>query len=159
MQELSNVVGAVIEAPRYTNVHPRVDEDFVSPERRELWLRTPTGAERRFVIHSRELPARTSHLVLMVLQGDAVVGLFNLSMMQGINYLRTEPWRWLDGSDIVMLLAAMGVSTVLWLGNGLVFGGLAAFVVLAVRRVWLRVLLMRRVDRVLGSVDELFGAQ
>lgn len=58
--------GQVVDLRRHVNVHLRHLRPFAPTDRYELWLRAPDGAERKFTLHTREMPARRGHELSLV---------------------------------------------------------------------------------------------
>lgn len=90
------VSGQVAEVQRFINVPMRWCEQYPARERRELWLTTTEGMDMKFVVHSRQMPARRGHEVIALLLGDDLVALHSLSTGTQVNYLRSDPsllWR------------------------------------------------------------------
>ncbi len=85
------VSGHVVEVQRFINVPMRWCEQYPARERRELWLTTTDGMDMKFVIHSRQMPARRGHEVIALLLGDDLVALHSLSTGTQANYLRSDP--------------------------------------------------------------------
>jgi hypothetical protein len=155
MNPLTVVRGTIVETQRFINVPLRMWERYPARERREVWLREADGQERKWVIHTRVLPARRGHRVVLLLEGDWVVGLFNATTGADVNYPRTDPPFLLRGFDLLLGLAlAVGVPA--WLGDA----GLALLpptvvlyvIVAACGRVLSRWRLRRQVDKTLAEV-------
>lgn len=85
------VSGQVAEVQRFINVPMRWCEQYPARERRELWLTTADGMDMKFVVHSRQMPARRGHEVIALLLGDDLVALHSLSTGTQVNYLRSDP--------------------------------------------------------------------
>jgi hypothetical protein len=109
MPELHAFHGHVVDLRRHVNVHLRHLRPFAPTERYELWLRAPDGSERKFTLHTREMPARRGHELSLVTTTDRrprVLGLANWTTIDGINYARSEPSGLVQGFDGVWLVAA-----------------------------------------------------
>jgi hypothetical protein len=152
---LTIVTGVLLETQRFINVPMRFGERYLARERRELWVRERDGRERKWVIHTRVLPARRGHRIVLLVRGDWVVGLFNASTGVTVNYPRADPPFLLRGCDLLVVLAAA-----LILPGALGAAGLALLLPAAVlylvvaacgRFVW-RWPLGRRVDEALAEV-------
>jgi hypothetical protein len=151
--DFTSIVGMVVEEVRLTNV-TRWRPASRSPERREVWLRTLSGGEFQYVIHSRSFPARRGHRVMLLLDGMTVLALFNISTSDLVNYTRVEAastCRWRDqlpamtlGLGAAFIWDAPPVQMALM---GLWAGG-AMWVIRLVQR-WR---LQNRVDDVLASL-------
>lgn len=117
MNPLTVVSGTIVETQRFINVPLRMWERYLARERREVWLREADGQERKWVIHTRVLPARRGHRVVLLLWGDWVVGLFNATTGADVNHARTDPPFLLRGFDLLAGLA-LAVGLPAWLGDG-----------------------------------------
>jgi hypothetical protein len=113
MARLTIIAGTIIETQRYINVPMRFGERYPARERREVWLRSPDGRESKWIIHTRILPARRGHRVVLVVRKSWVVGLVNVSTGGGVNYPRIDPPFLLRGFD---LLAIAGLAIALPVG-------------------------------------------
>jgi len=155
MARLTIVAGIVLETQRYINVPMRFGERYLARERREVWLRGSDGRESRWIIHTRELPARRGHQVVLVVRKQWVVGLVNISTGADINYPCVDP---------PFLLRAFDLFTIIGIAIALPIGLRAAGFVLLLpagvfylvsaicaRIVW-RWRLRRRVDK---AIDEI----
>ena len=58
--------GFVMEAQRFINPQNRWVRTPEHPERRELWMRTTSDQECKFIIHSPWLPARKGRRVAVL---------------------------------------------------------------------------------------------
>ena len=126
MPELQTFHGHVVDLRRHVNVHLRHLRPFAPSDRYELWLRAPDGAERKFTLHTREMPARRGHELSLVATSHRrprVLGLANWTTIDGVNYARSEPPGLVQGFDCVWLIAAF-VSMTAGLGDA----GMALFV-------------------------------
>lgn len=115
------VSGELTEVQRFINVPMRWCEQYPARERRELWVSTPEGQDVKIVVHSRYLPARRGHDVDALLLGDELVGLFNRSTGEGINFVRTDPpllWRRCDAAVVVGAPAPASPATCFRPGRG-----------------------------------------
>jgi hypothetical protein len=74
MPRLTVVAGTVIETQRFINVPMRFGERYLARERREVWLRENDGRESKWIIHTRALPARRGHRVVLLARGQWIVG-------------------------------------------------------------------------------------
>lgn len=89
-----------------------------SRERWELWIQT-AQAERKIVIHSRDLPVRRGHRIKVALDGEIPVALVNSTTGDMLNIVRSNPPAHFLGRDVVppimtlfasLLVAAVGRS-------------------------------------------------
>ena len=156
MARLTIVAGTIIETQRYINVPMRFGERYLARERREVWLRGPDGRESKWVIHTRMLPARRGHRVVLVVRKTWVVGLVNVSTGAGVNYPRIDPPFLLRGFDV---FAIAGLAIALFVGlraAGFVLLLPSAVVYLALAicaRLMLRWRLRRQVDKAIEQVQ------
>lgn len=110
MHELPTFHGHVVDLRRHVNVHSRHLRPFAPTERYELRLRAPDGAERKFTLHTREMPARRGHelsLVTTTHRRPRVLGLANWTTIDGVNYARSEPSALVRGLDGVWLVVSL----------------------------------------------------
>ena len=103
---LTIVTGVLLETQRFINVPMRFGERYLARERRELWVRERDGHERKWVIHTRVLPARRGHRIVLLVRGDWVVGLLNASTGMTVNFQRADPPFLLRGCDLLFVLAS-----------------------------------------------------
>lgn len=151
------VSGHVAEVQRFINVPMRWCEQYPARERRELWLTTTDGMDTKFVVHSRQMPARRGHVVIALLLGDDLVGLHNLSTGKQVNYLRSDPpllWRRCDsvaaGAAVALGLGAFAMTgwPILLLSLLVTFVGVP--VIALIRLAW-RCRARPRVDRAMAE--------
>src|SRR5262249_55930242 len=115
------------------------------------WLRGPDGRESKWIIHTRVLPARRGHRVVLVIRKTWVAGLVNVSTSAGVNYPRIDPPFLLRGFDLLAIvglaiaspIGAGAAGVVLLLPAGVVYMTIAICIRLALR--WR---LRRNVDEV-----------
>ena len=155
MARLTIIAGTIIETQRYINVPMRFGERYLARERREVWLRGADGREDKWVIHTRVLPARCGHRVVLVVRKTWVVGLVNVSTGASVNYPRIDPPFLLRGFDV---FAIAGLAIALPVGlraAGFVLLLPSAFIYLALA-VCLRLIsrwrLRRQVDKAIEQV-------
>jgi len=117
MARLTIVAGTIIETQRYINVPMRFGERYLARERREVWLRGPDGRESKWIIHTRVLPARRGHRVVLVVRRQWVVGLVNASTGADVNYPRIDPPFLLRGFDLLAIVA-LAIALPIGLGWG-----------------------------------------
>lgn len=94
MATLQAIHGRLIDLRRYTNVHLTHGRRPLGPtERYELWIKPSEGAEQKFTVNTRNLPARRGHeisLIVTTQKVPQVLGLANWSILDGVNYARSE---------------------------------------------------------------------
>jgi hypothetical protein len=155
MKSLTVVSGTIVETQRFINVPLRVWERYLARERREVWLREADGQECKWIIHTRVLPARRGHRVVLLLRGDWVVGLFNASTGADVNYPCADPPFLLCGVDLLAVLA-LSIGPPAWLrdaGFALLPPAIALYFIFAVcARTLSRWRLRRQVDKTLAEV-------
>ena len=156
MRPLTFVTGMLLETQRYINVPMRFGERYVARERREIWLREADGQERKWIIHTRVLPARRGHRVVLLVRGDWVVGLFNASTGADVNYPRTDPALLLRGFDLFAILS-LAIGLPVWLcaaGFALLTPTVIMYLILAIfgRAFW-RWRQRRQVDKALAEIQ------
>lgn len=117
MARLTVVFGRVVETQRFINVPMRLGERYLARERREVWLCGPDGRESKWIIHTRVLPARRGHRVVLVVRKTWVIGLVNVSTGASVNYPRIDSPFLLRGFD---LLAIAWLAVALPVGLGAV---------------------------------------
>ncbi len=77
------VKGQVTDVHRFINVPMRWCEQYPARERRELWIARSQGDEMKLVVHTRFMPARRGHQVLVVLHRKRVGGGANPPLFGG----------------------------------------------------------------------------
>ena len=150
---LQAVHGRIDELRGHTNVHSNRRCALGPTDRYELWIKPPDGAERKFTVNTRHMPARRGHEVSMIIavhKVPRVLALANWSTIDGVNYARTDAPSLVRALDFIVLPCA-------FLAMGIEFGdiGMVAFVPAAVTyvaamvggRVAQRARLAWRVDR------------
>jgi hypothetical protein len=156
MWRFTTYTGTVIEAQRYINKPMHWHERPVCHERRELWVSNGSGDQRKWVIHSKLMPARRDHQVTLLLVGPWVIGLFNATAHTSANYVREDPPFLLRGVDALVVLALMATACVLlgWLGLILALPGALAYLVgVAMFRAVHRWRMARVVDEALNELE------
>jgi hypothetical protein len=87
MPTLQAIHGRLVEVRRFTNVHLYIGRRPLGPtDRYELWIKPPHGAERKFIINTRIMPARRGHEVSLIVTAHKVpqvLGLANWSTIDG----------------------------------------------------------------------------
>jgi hypothetical protein len=66
MSELPTFHGHIVELRRHVNVHCCHLHPIAPTDRWELWLCAPDGTERKFTVHTRDMPARRGHEVSLI---------------------------------------------------------------------------------------------
>lgn len=134
MTDLQTFHGHLVDLRRHVNVHWRHLHPFAPTDRYELWLRAPDGGERKFTVHTREMPARRGHEVSLITTAHRrprVLALANWTTIDGVNYARSEPPGLVHGFDGVWLVAAFIGMTARFGDAGMVLFVPAAGVLLA----------------------------
>lgn len=154
MARLTVIAGTIIETQRFINVPMRFGERYLARERREVWMRENDGRESKWIIHTRALPARRGHRVVLLARGQWIVGVFNASTGADVNYPRVDPPFLLQGFDFLAILA-LAVGLLIGLGAtglALLLPIASIYLMLAVfiRVVW-RWRLRRNVDRTIAE--------
>lgn len=153
MSELPTFHGHILELRRHVNVHWRHLRPIAPTDRWELWLRAPDGTERKFTVHTRDMPARREHEVSLITTTHIrprVLALANWTTIDGVNYARSEPPGLVRLGDVPWLAAGF-VGMTAWLDDAgmVLFVPVAAVVLTVVAAVrWMaRQRLAWRVDR------------
>ncbi|TDP83050.1 hypothetical protein EV672_105237 [Aquabacterium commune] len=139
MRKFWYITGELAELQRYINVPMRWCEQYPARERREFWIAADDGRDIKLIVHGRVMPARRGHQVNVLLLGDWVVGLANLTTGRQVNFVSEDPPMLLRKCDALAVLVILA-------------GGLAAAVAWDVRSLVLTVpvVLMYLPLRVLG---------
>lgn len=119
MPELQTFHGHIVDLRRHVNVHWRHLHPIAPTDRYELWLRAPDGTERKFTVHTREMPARRGHEVSLITTGFRklrVLALANWTTIDGVNYARSEPHGLVRVVDVPWLAAGF-IGMTAWLGD------------------------------------------
>jgi hypothetical protein len=156
MWRFSTYTGTVIEVQRYINKPMRWHERPACHERRELWVSNGSGDQRKWVIHTKLMPARRDHQVTLLLVGPWVIGLFNATAHTSANYVREDPPFLLRGVDAVVVLTLLAAACALlgWLGLVLALPGSSAYpVAIAMFRAVYRWRMARVVDEALNELE------
>ena len=90
MRKFWYVIGELTEVQRYINVPMRWCEQYPSRERHDVWIAADNGNEAKLTVHSRVMPARRGHRVNVLVLGDLVVGLANLTTGRQMNFVRVD---------------------------------------------------------------------
>jgi hypothetical protein len=156
MWRFTTYTGTIIEVQRYINKPMRWHERPVCHERQELWVSNGSGDQRKWVIHSKLMPARRDHQVTLLLVGPWVIGLFNATAHTSANYVREDPPFLLRGVDALVALTLMATACALlgWLGLILVLPGASAYLIgVAMFRAVDRWRMARVVDEALNELE------
>ncbi len=115
MSKFWYVTGELTEVQRYINVPMRWCEQYPARERREFWLARTDGIDQdvKLVVHSRSMPARRGHEVCVLLLGEQVVGLVNLSTGRRINFIAADPPLLLRRCDVLATVGVFAVGIIL----------------------------------------------
>ena len=101
MYEFTTISGRVIEARRYMNRWPRLNEPDPAQERWEVWISERPSGEVKLTVASRAMPARCGHSVTFVVADDRPVGMANLTIGASVNFTRADPMPVLQSRDVV----------------------------------------------------------
>lgn len=101
MYEFTTISGRVIEAKRYMNRWPRLNEPDPAQERWEVWISERSSSEVKLTVASRAMPARCGHAVTFVVADDRPVGMINLTIGASVNFTRADPMPVLQSRDVV----------------------------------------------------------
>ena len=116
MYEFTTISGRVIEARRYMNRWPRLNEPHPAQERWEVWISERSSSEVKLTVASRAMPARCGHSVTFVVADDRPVGMVNMTIGASVNFTRADPMPVLQSRDVVwpvfMSLGALMLSAV-----------------------------------------------
>ncbi len=159
MRKFWYVIGELTEVQRYINVPMRWCEQYPSRERREFWIAADNGNEAKLTVHSRVMPARRGHRVNVLVLGDLVVGLANLTTGRQVNFDRVDPPLLGRRCDGLAALSTFGVGIAAagaWDERSLLVAVAAAVVylpLLALGRFLMRGRLRKQVDSWLATVD------
>lgn len=158
MSTLQTIHGRLIDLRRYTNVHLYYGRRPLGPtERYELWIKPPTGIEQKFTVNTRNLPARRGHEISLIVTAQKVpqvLGLANWSILDGVNYARSEAPSLIRVWDFPLLAIAFLVMATIWGDVGMVLfvpGVLAYLVMASIGRAITRTRRARRVDRAMDA--------
>ena len=119
MPTLQAFHGRIVDLRRHTNVHRFAHRPLGPTDRYELWVKPPQGAERKFTVNTRIMPARRGHEVSLIVTTHKVpqlLGLANWSTIDGVNYARTDAPSLVRVWDFALLPAAFLAAAVLY-GN------------------------------------------
>ena len=136
MRKFWYITGELAEVQRYINVPMRWCEQYPARERREFWIASDDGRDIKLVVHSRVMPARRGHRVNVLLLGDWVVGLANLTTGQQVNFVSEDPPLFLRKCDALAVLAILAggvAAAVAWDARSLVISMPVALMYLPLR--------------------------
>lgn len=158
MPTLQAIHGRLVEVRRFTNIHLYIGRRPLGPtERYDLWLKPDDGAERKFTINTRTMPARRGHEVSLIVTAHKVpqvLGLANWSTIDGVNYARTDAPSLVRAWDFVLLSATLLAMAIFYGDIGMVLFVPAAVAYLSlasIGRAMLRTRRARLVDRAIDA--------
>ena len=158
MPPLQIIRGRIVDLRRHTNVHLLYGYRPLGPsDRYELWIKPREGAERKFTVNTRTMPARRGHEVSVIVTTHKlprVLGLVNLSTIDGVNYARTDAPPLLRVWEFVMQPVFFLAMAILWGNIGMVLfvpTAVAYLLMAGIGRAMLRSRLARQVDRVIDA--------
>lgn len=158
MSELYVIRGRIVDLRRYINAHVYWRRPPGPTERYELWIKQHGGREFRITIQTQTMPARSGHVVSVIVKTSAnspqVVGLFNASTMDAVNYVRTDPRALIRVWELAALLVAFAGIAMWFSDAGMVLFGLMAIAYLllaSVSRRICRAVWAIRVERALAD--------
>jgi hypothetical protein len=118
MSTLQTIHGRLIDLRRYTNVHLYYARRPLGPtERYELWIKPTAGAEQKFTVNTRNLPARCGHEISLIVTDQKVpqvLGLVNWSILDGVNYAHSEAPPLVRVWDFPLLAVAFLIMATIW---------------------------------------------
>lgn len=123
MPTLQTFHGRIVDLRRHTNVHRYGHRPLGPTDRYELWIKSAQGAERKFTVNTRVMPARRGHEVSLIITANPVpqvMGLANWSTIDGVNYARTEAPSLVRAWDIAAMALAFLAMVVIWGNIGMV---------------------------------------
>ena len=158
MPALQAIRGRIVESHRFINAHVYWQRPPGPTDRYELWIRQEDARERKFTIYTRTTPARRGHMVSVILKIGAkpaqVLGLFNASTRDAVNYARTAPPRLLRVWEFVALPVAFVVTAAGFGDLGIALfapAAVAYLLIVSFSRAINRMLWAKRVDRALAD--------
>ena len=123
MSVLHAIRGRIVDAHRHINTNVYWRRPPGPPERYELWIRQEDGRERKFTVNTRTMPARRGHAVALIVKTNAkpppVLGFFNASTMDAVNYLRSDPPALLHVWEFMVLAVGFVAMAALWGDTGM----------------------------------------
>lgn len=164
MSTLQTIHGRLIDLRRYTNVHLYYGRRPLGPtERYELWIKPTAGAEQKFTVNTRNLPARRGHEISLIVTDQKVpqvLGLANWSILDGVNYARSEAPSLIRVWDFPLLAVSFLIMAAIWGNVGMVLfvpGALAYLLMVGIGRSVVRTRRARRVDRAMDAESQRLG--
>ena len=158
MPTLQAIHGRIVDLRRHTNIHLLYGYRPLGPsDRYELWVKPHAGTELKFTVNTRTMPARCGHEVSLIVtthEVPRVLGLVNLSTIDGVNYSRTDAPPLYRVWEFVMLPVVFLAMAILWGDIGMVlFVPTAVMYVLmaGIGRAMLRGRLARQVDSMIDA--------
>ncbi len=157
MPTLQTFHGRIVDLRRHTNVHRYGHRPLGPTDRYELWIKSAQGAERKFTVNTRVMPARRGHEVSLIITAHKVpqiLALANWTTIDGVNYARTEASPLVRGYDFLVLPAGFLAAAATWGGLGLTLlvpGALVYLLIAAIGRVLIRTRRARQVDRAIDA--------
>ncbi len=91
MRKFCYVTGELTEVQRYLNVPMCWCNQYPSRERRECWIAADNGNDVKPTVHRRVMPAWRGHRVNVLLRGDLVIALANLTTGRQVNFVKVDP--------------------------------------------------------------------
>ncbi len=158
MPTLQTFHGRIVDLRRYTNVHLYYDRrPFGQTDRYELWIKPPSGVERKFTVNTRTMPARRGHAVSLIVTAHKVpqvLGLANWTTADGVNYARTEAPPLLRVYDFPVLAVTFLMMAIIWGDPGMVLfvpGAVTYGLIASAGRAAIRSRRGRHVDRAIDA--------
>lgn len=157
MARLQVIHGRLIDLRRYTNVHLTHGRRPLGPtERYELWIKPSEGAEQTFTVNTRNLPARCGHEISLIVTAQKVpqvLGLANWSILDGVNYARSEAPSLIRVWDFTLLAVAFLIMAAIWGDVGMVLFVPGALAYLLIASIGRSVARTRRAAQVDSAID------
>lgn len=101
MYEFTTISGRVMEARRYMNRWPRLNEPDPAQERWAVWISERSSSAVKLTVASRAMPARCGHPVTFVVADDRLVGMVKLTIGASVNFTRADPMPVLQSRDVI----------------------------------------------------------
>lgn len=157
MTTLQAIHGRLVDLRRYTKVHLYYARRPLGPtDRYECWIKPTAGAEQKFTVNTRNLPARCGHEISLIVTDQKVpqiLGLVNWSILDGVNYAHSEALSLVRVWDFLLLAVVFLVMATIWGNVGMLLfvpGALAYLVMASIGRYIART---RRACRVYRAMD------
>lgn len=157
MATLQAFHGRIVELRRHTNVHRYGYRPLGPADRYELWIKPPSGVERKFTVNTRTMAARRGHAVSLIVTAHKVppvLGLANWTTADGVNYARTEAPPLLRVYDFPVLAVTFLMMAMIWGDPGMVLlvpGAVTCGLIASARRAVIRSRRGRHVDRAIDA--------